>query len=249
MFLTPSEVKVSWKTAIDSVEKYDVTYKPTDASYRVVVVVAGNSDSVTLTGLTADTQYSVTVTAVRGGKKFKSRPVVFRTLGKNTDYPYINRPWLPTPQEQQVQITGNPPGGGTKTNSRSNMPPPYLQVRGIEVGIVCLVLLVWVGSIVLFFNRWGKIRMLLPYQPDYKDTQLKVPGSGACQLGGPSCQNTPGTAFCCPQVSDHRRFTAAKNGSVVVDYSIRQVFRRCRVKLPLVLNKKIPHGRLGVYGP
>jgi hypothetical protein len=39
---------------------------------------------------------------------------------------------------------------------------------------------VWAGAIALFFNRWGKIRMLLPYQPDYKQEQLKVPGAGAC---------------------------------------------------------------------
>lgn len=51
-----------------------------------------------------------------------------------------------------------------------------LQVRGVEVGIVVVVLLVWAGAIALFFNRWGKIRMLLPYQPDYKQEQLKVPG-------------------------------------------------------------------------
>jgi hypothetical protein len=49
----------------------------------------------------------------------------------------------------------------------------------VEVGIVVLVLIVWVGAIALFFNRWGKIRMLLPYQPDYKE-QLKVPGTGVC---------------------------------------------------------------------
>lgn len=54
-----------------------------------------------------------------------------------------------------------------------------LQIRGVEVGIVVLVLIVWVGAIALFFNRWGKIRMLLPYQPDYKE-QLKVPGTGVC---------------------------------------------------------------------
>lgn len=51
-------------------------------SYRVVAVVAGNSEAVTLSGLRADTQYQLVVTAVRGGKKFRSRPIVFRTLGK-----------------------------------------------------------------------------------------------------------------------------------------------------------------------
>lgn len=57
------------------------------------------------------------------------------------------------------------------------------QVRGVEVGIVVLVLIVWAGAIALFFNRWGKIRMLLPYQPDYKQEQLKVPGTGVCSSG------------------------------------------------------------------
>ena len=51
-------------------------------SYRVVAVVAGNSEAVTLSNLRADTQYSLTVTAIKGGKKLRSRPIVFRTLGK-----------------------------------------------------------------------------------------------------------------------------------------------------------------------
>lgn len=51
-------------------------------SYRVVAVVAGNSEAVTLSGLQADTQYQLVVTAVRAGKKYRSRPIVFRTLGK-----------------------------------------------------------------------------------------------------------------------------------------------------------------------
>lgn len=72
------------------------------------------------------------------------------------------------------------------------------QVRGVEVGIVLLVLVVWVGAIVLFFNRWGKIRMLLPYQPDYKE-QLKVPGTGACGgAGGAPCSGQHATS--CSQV-------------------------------------------------
>lgn len=52
-----------------------------NSSYRVVAVVAGNSEAVTLYGLTPDTQYQLTVTAVFSGKKFRSRPIVFRTLG------------------------------------------------------------------------------------------------------------------------------------------------------------------------
>ena len=50
--------------------------------------------------------------------------------------------------------------------------------------------MVWAGAIGLFFNRWGKIRMLLPYQPDYKQDQLKVPGTGVCATGACNGQHS-----------------------------------------------------------
>lgn len=56
-------------------------------------------------------------------------------------------------------------------------------MRGVEVGLVLLALVVWIIAIALFFHRWGKIRMLLPYQPDYKTQQsLKVPGTGTTMI-------------------------------------------------------------------
>ncbi|XP_037816803.1 uncharacterized protein LOC119607094 [Lucilia sericata] len=45
---------------------------------------------------------------------------------------------------------------------------PKIIVRTEEILIVGLVLMLWVGAIVLFFNRWGKIRMLEPYQPKFQ---------------------------------------------------------------------------------
>lgn len=45
---------------------------------------------------------------------------------------------------------------------------PKIIVRTEEVLIVVAVLLLWVGAIALFFNRWGKIRMLEPYQPKFQ---------------------------------------------------------------------------------
>ncbi|XP_059091327.1 uncharacterized protein LOC131886891 isoform X2 [Tigriopus californicus] len=36
-----------------------------------------------------------------------------------------------------------------------------------ELGIVTFVLVLWMGAIVLFVHRWGKIRMLIPHQPQY----------------------------------------------------------------------------------
>ncbi|KYM99122.1 Fibronectin type III domain-containing protein 5 [Cyphomyrmex costatus] len=182
MFLNPTSVRVSWSTSqVEQVEKYDVTYKPTDA--RVVAVVAGNSEAVTLSGLRADTQYQLVVTAVRAGKKFRSRPIVFRTL----------EPPRTSPQ-QDAAVTGGPLPPPPPS---SQQPQPYIQIRGVEVGIVVLVLIVWAGAIALFFNRWGKIRMLLPYQPDYKE-QLKVPGTGVCAAANAAYTQHP-TQHACSQ--------------------------------------------------
>ncbi|XP_076635634.1 uncharacterized protein LOC143348847 [Colletes latitarsis] len=41
-------------------------------------------------------------------------------------------------------------------------------VRAEEALIVILVLFLWAAAIALFFNRWGKIRMLEPYQPKFQ---------------------------------------------------------------------------------
>ncbi|XP_029174350.1 uncharacterized protein LOC114942983 isoform X5 [Nylanderia fulva] len=193
MFLNPTSVRVSWSTSqVEQVEKYDVTYKPTDArshtdmiqeSYRVVAVVAGNSEAVTLSNLRADTQYQLVVTAVKAGRKFRSRPIVFRTL----------EPPRTSPQ-QDAAVTGGPLPPPPPS---SQQPQPYIQIRGVEVGIVVLVLIVWAGAIALFFNRWGKIRMLLPYQPDYKE-QLKVPGTGVCASASAGYTQHP-TQHACSQ--------------------------------------------------
>ncbi|KAJ1528002.1 hypothetical protein ONE63_007930 [Megalurothrips usitatus] len=82
MFLSHTSVHVNWSVNMENVEKYDVTYKPTDASFKVVIVVAGNSESVVLDQLLPDTQYQMWVQAFRAGRRFRSRQIVFRTLGE-----------------------------------------------------------------------------------------------------------------------------------------------------------------------
>uniref|UniRef100_A0A1A9W9B9 Fibronectin type III domain-containing protein n=1 Tax=Glossina brevipalpis TaxID=37001 RepID=A0A1A9W9B9_9MUSC len=54
------------------------------------------------------------------------------------------------------------------TNATNVVHGPKIIVRTEEVLIVGLVLMLWVGAIALFFNRWGKIRMLEPYQPKFQ---------------------------------------------------------------------------------
>ncbi|XP_065080189.1 uncharacterized protein LOC135703022 isoform X1 [Ochlerotatus camptorhynchus] len=44
---------------------------------------------------------------------------------------------------------------------------PNIVVRPEEALIVIFVLILWIGAIGLFFHRWGKIRMLEPYQPKF----------------------------------------------------------------------------------
>lgn len=44
------------------------------------------------------------------------------------------------------------------------------QVRSEELTIVAIALLFWIATICLFFNKWGKIRMLEPYQPAYRES-------------------------------------------------------------------------------
>ncbi|XP_018321139.1 uncharacterized protein LOC108734196 isoform X2 [Agrilus planipennis] len=189
-FLTPTSVRVSWATTVDNVDKYDVTYKPTGA--RVVAVVAGNSDALTLTGLKADTQYHLTVSAIWAGKRYRSRPIVFRTLEQSR---YSAQHDIMT-----THGTGIPPTKDiSDVEDLADYPQTNFTVRGVEIGIVLLVLVVWVAAIALFFNRWGKIRMLLPYQPDFKE-QLKVPGTVACAAAvaaGNTCNHT--TELVCSQ--------------------------------------------------
>ncbi len=43
-------------------------------------------------------------------------------------------------------------------------PPAQVVVRPDEVAIVVVVLMLWAAAIALFINRWGKIRLMEPYQ-------------------------------------------------------------------------------------
>ncbi|XP_047510936.1 uncharacterized protein LOC125053575 isoform X2 [Pieris napi] len=225
-FLNPTTVRVSWSTTAELVEKYDVTYKPSDA--RVVLEVAGNSDAVILSGLEADTQYQVTVAALWGGHKYRSRPIVFRTL----------EPPRTSPQQD----------GGLEI-PRSSVTPPepsptFPTIRGVEIGLVVLVLIIWIGAITLFFNRWGKIRMLLPYQPDYKQEQLKVPGSSA--LAAATAAGTCG-AHSATTACSHMRWSHTHTQSLECEERLLSRCNRPRVNSAIFVSAE-PTG-FGAFDP
>ncbi|KAI5751195.1 hypothetical protein M8J77_005215 [Diaphorina citri] len=66
-----------------------------------------------------------------------------------------------------------------QTPPSNGIPPPPdilgtvprgpIVIRTEEALIVISVLILWVAAIALFFNRWGKIRMLEPYQPKFHE--------------------------------------------------------------------------------
>ncbi|KAG7210927.1 hypothetical protein KM043_016303 [Ampulex compressa] len=67
---------------------------------------------------------------------------------------------IPSKLDATVEINSTYPDGIPGTGA--------VVVRAEEALIVVLVLVLWVAAIALFFNRWGKIRMLEPYQPKFQ---------------------------------------------------------------------------------
>ncbi|CAH1185391.1 unnamed protein product [Phyllotreta striolata] len=71
---------------------------------------------------------------------------------------------------------------------------PVVVVRVEEVLLVALVLVIWVAAIALFFNRWGKIRMLEPYQPKFHQ-QPHRPSCPLAPLSPPVMSNQARMSF------------------------------------------------------
>ncbi len=60
--------------------------------------------------------------------------------------------------------SGDDSSSSSSSTSMTPPPPPPLVVRPEEIAIVVLVLILWAAAIALFINRWGKIRLMEPYQ-------------------------------------------------------------------------------------
>ncbi|XP_065155981.1 uncharacterized protein [Atheta coriaria] len=83
---------------------------------------------------------------------------------------------------------------------------PVVIVRAEEVLLVVLVLILWVAAIALFINRWGKIRMLEPYQPKFQSQNHR-----------PSCPLAPLSP---PHITPQQRMSFSKyNVNCFGDYS------------------------------
>ncbi|GLV32420.1 uncharacterized protein CBL_00871 [Carabus blaptoides fortunei] len=92
-----------------------------------------------------------------------------------------------------VNSTGTPPYPVEES-------PAEVIVRAEEILLVVLVLMIWVAAIALFFNRWGKIRMLEPYQPKFQQQHRT-----SCPIGD---------AVISPQVSEQKKSQTDKKPSL-----------------------------------
>ncbi|XP_025834423.1 uncharacterized protein LOC108734194 isoform X3 [Agrilus planipennis] len=66
-----------------------------------------------------------------------------------------------SPDSVKLFLSNNTPPNAAEEGAK-------IIVRAEEILLVVLVLIIWVAAIILFFNRWGKIRMLEPYQPKFQ---------------------------------------------------------------------------------
>ncbi|XP_022249719.1 uncharacterized protein LOC111087422 [Limulus polyphemus] len=148
---SPPEVRVFWifdSGNESSLIHFDVTYRPQNARYRIVQEVSPKECSVVLNHLLPGTPYHLHLTPIsKTGSGNHSEVIQFIS-----------------PKVQNVAKEKN------RSLEKARTTP---EVREEEIVIVVLVLVVWVAVILVFFNKWGKIRMLEPYQPDYRSPLYK----------------------------------------------------------------------------
>lgn len=144
---SPPAVLVRWQCSAEEEQPlhFRVLYQDKRGSSSGVAVASGDQRSVLLERLEPETEYLVRVLA---------RPDP--TRANDTDVGLVR---FVSPG------AANGSGGGSLAAAARPV------VRDEEIVIVVLVLSVWLAVILLFFNKWGKIRMLEPYQPQYQEPE------------------------------------------------------------------------------
>ncbi|KAK8786348.1 hypothetical protein V5799_023881 [Amblyomma americanum] len=130
-----------------------------------VALASGDQRSVLLERLEPEAEYLVRVFASPGAA----------TRANHTDAP-VGLVRFVAPGSATA---GNGSGGGVAATGGRGVPAVATATRPVvrdeEIVIVVLVLSVWLAVILLFFNKWGKIRMLEPYQPQYQEQDPPSP--------------------------------------------------------------------------
>lgn len=150
---SPPAVLVRWQYAEQRPLHFRVLYQAAHdkrGSSSGVAVASGDQRSVLLERLEPETEYLVRVLA---------RPEP--TRANDTDDDDVGLVRFVSPG------AANGSSGGSLAAAAAARPV----VRDEEIVVVVLVLSVWLAVILLFFNKWGKIRMLEPYQPQYQEPE------------------------------------------------------------------------------
>jgi hypothetical protein len=102
-----------------------------------------------------------------GGGSWAHHPSPSSTTGDGEDQHFINDPSSNTAVLSYNDYEDLVMGGEDVIVDPDKIPTfvSGTVVRAEEIGIVLVVIALWVAAVVLFFNRWGKIRMLEPYVP------------------------------------------------------------------------------------
>ncbi|XP_069984697.1 uncharacterized protein [Penaeus vannamei] len=139
--------------------------------YRVVVEVLAPQSSVMLERLLPLTQYQVHVSIIGNNSALWTSPVVTFHTTRDDVFQVFNNSTPTIIDAIDVSVGGIEGSDVTPLENLGGLDQKVglVRVRAEEVGIVLLVLAVWMFAIALFFNRWGKIRMLEPYQEPYKE--------------------------------------------------------------------------------
>jgi hypothetical protein len=133
--------------------------------------------------------------------------------------------------EQGERVTRRRPPAVAPTLATSpSVSPPSLGaggnspivVRAEEALIVLLVLVLWIAAIALFFNRWGKIRMLEPYQPKFQ--QQHRSSCPMVDINGPVGLQV--IVRCCDPVTRKLQWAVGHGTDTVVTVSVLLVKHR-----------------------
>nr|XP_037276248.1 uncharacterized protein LOC119169238 [Rhipicephalus microplus] len=185
---SPPAVLVRWRYRYPAAEKEDalhfrVFYQEVhDKLSGRVAVASGGQRSVLLERLQPEAEYVVRVFA-------RASPSLATRANRTTDAPVgLVRFVAPGTAATATAAAANGSSSGNNNSSSSSggsrgglVSARSVVVRDEEIVIVVLVLSVWLAVILLFFNKWGKIRMLEPYQPQYHE-QLEPPSPPVLQV-------------------------------------------------------------------
>ncbi|XP_037276248.2 uncharacterized protein LOC119169238 [Rhipicephalus microplus] len=180
---SPPAVLVRWRYRYPAAEEEDalhfrVFYQEVhDKLSARVAVASGEQRSVLLERLQPEAEYVVRVFA---------SPSLATRANRTTDAPVGLVRFVAPGTAATATAAANGSSSGNNSSSSGGSRSGLVSARSVvvrdeEIVIVVLVLSVWLAVILLFFNKWGKIRMLEPYQPQYHE-QLEPPSPPVLQV-------------------------------------------------------------------